>query len=117
MIHNQSQQLVEEGEVDLVVEFLELGLHEHDGLALAHVPHVGEVVDPLAPLIHEQWGWLGVTGLDPGGEEPAFVGLIPEVLVEVGVSDLLYRLDVVDRDQVRVEVHEFNAHLLEGAVA
>mmetsp|Transcript_7034 Transcript_7034/g.20668 ORF Transcript_7034/g.20668 Transcript_7034/m.20668 type:complete len:555 (-) Transcript_7034:1166-2830(-) len=44
----------------------------------------------------------------------SLVRLVPEVLVQVGVRDLLQRLDLVDGDQVRVQVHELDAHLLEG---
>ena len=34
-------------------------------------------------------------------------------LVQVAVRDLLQRLDLVDGDEVRVEVHELDGHLLE----
>mmetsp|Transcript_8674 Transcript_8674/g.16832 ORF Transcript_8674/g.16832 Transcript_8674/m.16832 type:complete len:225 (-) Transcript_8674:2158-2832(-) len=44
------------------------------------------------------------------------VGLIPEILVKVGVGDLLQRFDVVDRDQMAVEIHEFDVALLEGTL-
>ena len=43
----------------------------------------------------------------------ALVALVPEVLVEVAVGDLLQRLDLVHRDEVRVQVHELDVHLLE----
>lgn len=42
--------------------------------------------------------------------------LIPQVVVQVRVTDLLQRLNVVHRDQVRVQVHELDGHLLEGAL-
>lgn len=114
VVEDEAQEPVEQREIDLLVDLLELGLHQHDALALARVPHVGEVVDALAPLVGEERRRLGVGGLDPVGEEVTLVGLIPHVLVEVGVGDLLERLDVVDRDQVAVEVHELDAQLLEG---
>ena len=43
-----------------------------------------------------------------------FIGLVPEVLVQVRVRDFFQRLDLVDGNQVRVEVHELDADLLEG---
>ena len=43
-----------------------------------------------------------------------FIGLVPEVLIEIRVRDFFQRLDLVDRYQVRVEVHELDADLLEG---
>jgi len=68
----------------------------------------------LAPLVHES-GWrLEVGGFDPGWEEASLVGLVPEVLVEVGVRDLLQGLHVVHRDQVAVQVHELYTSLKAG---
>ena len=51
-------------------------------------------------------------GASPGAEEH----LKPQILVEVGVSDFFERLDVRDGDEVRVQVHELDADLLEGAL-
>ena len=42
--------------------------------------------------------------------------IAPEVLVEVSIGDLLQRLDIVDRNQVRVHVHKLDLHLLERAL-
>ena len=44
------------------------------------------------------------------------VRLVPEVLVQVRVRDLLEGLDLVDRYEMRVEVHELHAHLLERSL-
>ena len=71
----------------------------------------------LAPLVGEKWRWLRVRGLDPGWEESALVSLVPEVLVQVGIRDLLQGLHVVHGDQVTVQVHELNTHLWEGREA
>ena len=38
----------------------------------------------------------------------------PEVLVKVGVCDLLQRLDLVHWDEVAVQVHELNGNLHAG---
>ena len=43
-----------------------------------------------------------------------FIGLVPEILIEISISYFFERLDLVDRYQVRVEVHELDADLLEG---
>ena len=43
-----------------------------------------------------------------------FIGLVPQILIQVRVRDFFQRLDLVDGNQVRVEVHELDADLLEG---
>ena len=65
----------------------------------------------LAPLVCKQWWGLCVSWLDPMGEEPAFVSLVPQVLVQVSVCDLLQGLNIIHRHQVAVQVHELYAHL------
>lgn len=65
----------------------------------------------LAPLVHQQGRWLCVSWLDPGREEPPLVCLVPQILVQVGICDLLQGLHIVHRNKVAVEVHELNAHL------
>ena len=54
----------------------------------------------------------------PSGSLPAtpFFVPLPKVLVQVAVSDLLQGLNVVDGNEVAVQVHELNGHLLEAAV-
>ena len=64
-------------------------------------------------LVHEQRRRLRVCGLDPSREEPTLVRLVPEVLVQISVCDLLEGLDVVHWNQVRVHVHELDLNLLE----
>ena len=54
----------------------------------------------LAPLVHEQWWRFSVCWFDPWREEPSFVCLVPEVLVQVGICDLLQGLHIVHRDKV-----------------
>jgi hypothetical protein len=65
----------------------------------------------LAPLVDKEWRRLCVSWFDPGGEETSFVSLIPQVLVQVGICDLLQGLHVIHRHQVAVQVHELYAHL------
>ena len=65
----------------------------------------------MTPLVDKQRWRLRVGRLDPRREEFPFVRLVPKVLVEVGVRDLLQRLDVIDRDQVTVQVHELYTSL------
>ena len=57
--------------------------------------------------------WLGfcVCRLDPGWEQAALVSFVPQVLVQVGISDLLQWLHIIHWHQVAIEVHELNAHL------
>ena len=72
-----------------------------------------QVIDSLAPLVGEKWGWFWVCRFDPWREKLPFVSLVPEVLVQVSVGDLLQRLHVVHRNEVGVEIHELDASLLE----
>ena len=65
----------------------------------------------LAPLVDQQWWWFSVSWFDPGREQSSLVCLIPQVLVKVGISDLLQGLYVVHRHQMAVQVHELNTHL------
>ena len=100
VVDDEAQQPIEECQVDLLVHLGELSLDAHDAVALGRVPHVLEVVDAQAPLVHEQWRRLCVGRLDPVGQQVALVRLVPEVLVEVRIGDLLERLDLDDGDQV-----------------
>ena len=75
-----------------------------------------KVVDPLTPLVDQQRRRLGVRRLYPGREESALVRFVPEILVQIGVRDLLQGLDVVDGHQVAVEVHELHPRLLDSIV-
>eukprot|EP00123_Amoebidium_parasiticum_P018099 comp24100_c1_seq1/m.43516 comp24100_c1_seq1/g.43516 ORF comp24100_c1_seq1/g.43516 comp24100_c1_seq1/m.43516 type:complete len:578 (+) comp24100_c1_seq1:3557-5290(+) len=114
VVHNKTQQTIQQRQIHLLVEFVELGLEHDVALAFRGVPHILQVIDALAPLVHEEWWGLCVCGLDPWREQPAFVGLIPEVLVEVCIRDLFERLNLVDGDEVAVEIHELDLDLLEG---
>mmetsp|Transcript_6161 Transcript_6161/g.24641 ORF Transcript_6161/g.24641 Transcript_6161/m.24641 type:complete len:696 (-) Transcript_6161:121-2208(-) len=116
VVDDEPQQAVEHRQVHLLVQLLELGLQDDQALALRGLPHVREVVDALAPLVHEERGRLGVGGFHPVGKEVPLVGLVPEVRVQVRVGDLLERFDLVHGHQVAVHVHELQAHLLEGAL-
>mmetsp|Transcript_33281 Transcript_33281/g.109100 ORF Transcript_33281/g.109100 Transcript_33281/m.109100 type:complete len:1053 (+) Transcript_33281:4096-7254(+) len=116
VIHDQPQQAVQQRQVNLLRNVFELGLENDDALAIRGVPHIRQVIDALAPLVHQERSWLGVRRLDPVGEQMTVVALIPEVLVKVGIGDLLKRLDLVARRQVRVHVLELNRDLLEGTL-
>ena len=45
VVDNQSQQSVEQSQIDLLIELLEPGLHHHVALALTRLPHFVQVVD------------------------------------------------------------------------
>ena len=65
----------------------------------------------LAPFVGEEWWRLCVGWFDPGREQTPFVSLVPQVLVEVSVCDLLQRLHVIYGYQVTVQVHELYPRL------
>lgn len=117
MIDNQSEELIQECKIDLVIEFLELGLHQYDTLVFRDIPDISEIVDALTPFVNEKWRRLRIPRLDPVREEVSLISLIPQVLIKVRISDLLNGLDIIYRDQVRVQVHELDAHLFEGSMA
>ena len=45
VVHYESEQSVEEGEVNLLIELVKPGLHHYVTLSLTHVPHILQVVD------------------------------------------------------------------------
>lgn len=65
----------------------------------------------LTPLVDQQRGWFSVGRFDPGWEQASLVCFVPQVLIEVGVCDLLQWLNIVHRHQVAVQVHELDTHL------
>lgn len=65
----------------------------------------------LAPLVDQQWWWFSVSRFDPGREQASLVRLIPQVLIQVGICDLLQGLHIVHRHQMAVQVHKLNTHL------
>lgn len=65
----------------------------------------------LAPLVDQQWWGFSVSRFDPGWEQTPLVRLVPQVLVEVGICDLLQGLNIIHRHQVTVQVHELNTNL------
>ena len=83
VVENEAQQAVEQCQVDLLVYLGQNGLHHDVALALAGLPDVRQVVDTLAPLIHQERRRLGVCRLDPSREEATFVRLEEQELVEV----------------------------------
>ena len=113
VIDNQSEEFIQECKIDLVIEFLELCLHQHDTLVFRDIPDISEIIDALTPFVYEKWRRLRIPRLDPVREEVSLVSLIPQVLIKVSISDLLDGLNIIYRDQVRVQVHELDAHLFE----
>ncbi len=65
----------------------------------------------LAPLVDQQWWWFSVSWFDPGREEASLVCLVPQVLVQVGICDLLQGLHIIHGHQMTVQVHELDTHL------
>lgn len=65
----------------------------------------------LTPFIDKQRWWFGVSRLDPGWEEASLICFIPQVLVQIGISDLFQGLYIIHWYQMAVQVHELNANL------
>lgn len=85
VIEDEAEKSIEEGEIDLLVHPREDGLHHHDTLAITCLPYVGQVVNALTPLVHEQRRRFVIAGLNPVGEKRSFVPLIMQILIEIGV--------------------------------
>lgn len=83
VVEDQSKQSVEQCQIHLLVDLREDRLHENVALPVVSLPNVREVVDPLAPLVHEQWRRLSVCRLDPCREEPTLIGFEEQELVKV----------------------------------
>lgn len=77
MINYEPQETVHQCMVHLLIDFLELGLHEHNTLVVLDIPDVRQVIDSLAPLVCEERWRLGVRWLDPVGEQVSLLCLIP----------------------------------------
>jgi len=117
VVHDQSQQPIEQGQVDLLVDLGQDGLHHDDTFALTRLPDVAQVVDPLTPLVDQERRDFRITRLDPAGEQVSLIGLVPEEGFEVGVGDLFHGLNVVTRDELVVRVKELDTGLLERSLS
>ena len=117
VIHNESQQAIQKRRIHLLVHFVHLSLNQNSGPVFSGVPHISQVIQTLAPFVHEQGRRLLVSRLDPVGEQVTLVCLIPQILVQVSVCDFLQWLDIIDWNDMRVEIHELDSHFFERSVA
>lgn len=81
VIDDETQESIEEGQIDFLVDLFEARLEQDHGLTVGGIPDTLEIVDALAPLVHEEWWGFRVSRLDPVREESAFVRFIPEILI------------------------------------
>ncbi len=89
MVDDKPEESIQESEIDLLIYFIEAGLEQDKRLSFSGIPSTMQVIDALAVLVEQEWWGFIVGRFDPVGEEPSFVGLIPQVLVEVGVGYFL----------------------------
>mmetsp|Transcript_15391 Transcript_15391/g.46047 ORF Transcript_15391/g.46047 Transcript_15391/m.46047 type:complete len:239 (-) Transcript_15391:180-896(-) len=116
VVKHQTQQQIQQSQIHLLVQAVELRLQHHHARAIRRVPRLVQVVDALTPLV-DQEGWrLGVGRLHPVREQMSLVRLVPQVLIQVGVGDLLQGINVIHGRQMTVHVHELDVHLLEGTL-
>ena len=113
MVHDQTEQTRQQRRVDLLVHLVQRRLHQHVALPILATPEVRQVVDSLAELVHQVRLRLLVARLHPVREQLALVRLVPQVLVQIRVRDLLQRIDLVHRNQRRELVQELQRHVLE----
>lgn len=60
VVQNQPQQSVEQRQIDLLIDLRQDSLHQDITFAFTGLPDVSQVVDPLAPLVNQEWRWLGI---------------------------------------------------------
>mgnify|MGYP001797187663 CR=1 FL=1 len=70
-----------------------------------------DILITLTPFIHQQWRRLRVSWFDPRWEQFSLVSFIPQILIEVGISNLLKRINVIYRHKVTVQVHKLYTDL------
>ena len=92
MIDDEAHQPIQQRQIDLLVDLLQFRLEHHDAFSRLSSPDLFQIIHALAPLVHQQRRRLRVGGLDPVREQMTFIGLVPEVLVEVRV---LRGIDIV----------------------
>src|SRR6266567_2080456 len=73
VVQNETKQSVEQGQIDLLVNLREYGLHHNVTFSFTCLPDVGQVVDALAPLVYQKGRRLRIFGLDPCGEKATFI--------------------------------------------
>jgi hypothetical protein len=68
-------------------------------LWLSDDPDSNQIVYSLAPLVEKKWE-TQITRHDPVREKTALFCLIPQVLIQISIGDLLERLDIVNGNQI-----------------
>ena len=108
MVDDKPEESIQKSEIDLLIDFIETGLEQDKRLPLGGIPSTMQVIDALAVLVEQEWWGLVVGRFDPVGKESPFVGLVPQVLVEVGVGDFLEWINLISGNQVTVQIHKGN---------
>lgn len=67
-----------------------------------------EIVDPLAVFVKQEWWGFSIARLDPVREQPSLVSLVPQILVQIGVSNFLQGINLICGNDVTVQIHEVN---------
>ena len=60
----------------------------------------------MTPRVDQQRRGFSVSRFDPRREQPSLVGLVPQILVEVSIGDLLKWLNVIHWDKMAAEQEE-----------
>ena len=116
VIDDQPQQSIQQRQINLFVQLLEPRFQHDVTFTVRRFPHILEVVDSLTPFVNEERWRFSIGRFDPGREEPSLIGLVPEILVQISVGDLLQRFDIINWNQLAVVVHKLDADLFEGAL-
>lgn len=119
MVHDKTQQSTEKSQVNLLIHSCQHCLHHHDRFAFRSVPNIGQVVNTLTPFVNEEGRGLRIGGLDrnvsesftnnrkssyldPTREKPSLIGLIPQELVKIRVTEFFERLNVYELISIQI---------------
>ena len=116
MVHDKSEKSIEQSGVHLFVNFVKFCLQKHCRFIVCRLPNVSQVVNPLAPLVYEEGRRFLIGRFDPIWEQISLVRFVPQILIQVRISDLFKGFNIVDRNDMRIQIHKFNADLFERSM-
>ena len=116
VIHDQTQQAIQQRYINLVKYFRQRRLHEHITFTMRSVPYILQIIDTIRPFVHQQRRRFLITRLDPCREQGTLIRFICQILIKVSICDLFNWLNVVCWHQLGERVEKLQTHFLEGAL-
>lgn len=104
---------VQESQIDFFKDFIKFRLKHNNAMAFWSVPHSVQIVDALTPLVRKKRSRLGIRWFYPIWKQMSFVCFVPQILIQIGISDLFQGFNFIDRNKMTVQIHEFKANFFE----